>query len=769
MLHAWHCASKKLGNFLGLKLETSSHQNMVPDTVLSIQRAVFSFAGEAEDELSIAEGEVVCCLDASCDSGWLMARKVACEAQAQVGLVPASYLKEVEPIENRQIELKYSAIGLDELSVEKGETVLVLVKEEAGFCWVRSGKTKTIGKLPLSVVYAVPKKLEYLSADQIMRLRDAFGATLCTETEKTAFIIAVTSGGSEVLLVTEATKAIYHRLLGCECSIERGSGRCVTLRSNSGEYRFEMEKEKDLLRLEQLISEANGSNSVEWNDAVERSPSQRLCSVEWADDESIDQSLHVRSSGVSPAYSMDASPVSSAGSSKDEVENSLVAWSSDEGERGVSPADVTSQKQQQENPPKILTTVTDELADRFKLMNSQRVKKIPAFEPPKPQETPPLQPIFKKSEDAPKLQRLPPTAPKAPELISKATRSLPEVGLLPSQKEKAFILPKLKTTAQGDRLLRNDPSSSKPATAERITNEFSRGAASSSTNSRKIPPLPPIVKPSNADQAPKKTSESQDLREVDRRLPKISAGSADALVQERPKPFVPERLLEKSKILPQPVHKKLVLEKPSLPAIHSSALKVPPRPENRPVQPEVRPLPKIEGRPLQKPSQSEPSLRSWNDRTGTFRTDAVFVRYANGKVDLRKCNGNTVSVPLESLSLDDIEHLKRHVPDLESYYPTSFNSFDWLRFLRDCGVCGSDQMLTDYASKFVRERMDASSVSGIDHKILYQMGIPHGDAIKIKRGCDTYIQPHAAVVSAKKILSPPAVPSRPPYKRGQYQ
>ena len=54
-------------------------------------------------------------------------------------------------------------------------------------------------------------------------------------------------------------------------------------------------------------------------------------------------------------------------------------------------------------------------------------------------------------------------------------------------------------------------------------------------------------------------------------------------------------------------------------------------------------------------------LRIWTDRSGTYRTEAAFVESKDGKVTLKKDDGATIKVPLESLSETDRRYVEQRV------------------------------------------------------------------------------------------------------------
>lgn len=51
------------------------------------------------------------------------------------------------------------------------------------------------------------------------------------------------------------------------------------------------------------------------------------------------------------------------------------------------------------------------------------------------------------------------------------------------------------------------------------------------------------------------------------------------------------------------------------------------------------------------------SVRTWSDATGKFRIEAELVKVADGKVELRRKDGQNVTVPLDKLSKDDQDYL----------------------------------------------------------------------------------------------------------------
>ncbi len=56
---------------------------------------------------------------------------------------------------------------------------------------------------------------------------------------------------------------------------------------------------------------------------------------------------------------------------------------------------------------------------------------------------------------------------------------------------------------------------------------------------------------------------------------------------------------------------------------------------------------------------AEAKPRTWHDATGTYQVEAAFVRFADGKVTLRRTNGKEVTMPLAKLSAEDRDYVEK--------------------------------------------------------------------------------------------------------------
>ncbi|KAJ3115330.1 cytoskeletal protein binding protein [Phlyctochytrium bullatum] len=260
----------------------------------------------------------------------------------------------------------------------------------------------------------------------------------------------------------------------------------------------------------------------------------------------------------------------------------------------------------------------------------------------------------------------------------------------------------------------------------------------------------------------RKMREEEDRRrrereEEQRRLQKIEE---EARRQEQMKPVLPSRPQETAKATASS-------SRPAMPQRAS---------HEEPVIPSAVPR-------LPKPNESK--LRTWTDRTGSFRVDAEFLHVADGKAHLHKTNGVKIAVPLEKLSQDDIDFVRRTtgdfnigvsgapkpkqgasaatlasaasaplaIPAASSY---QYNGFDWRDWLLKAGVSSGDALI--YAQAFVNEKMDKSVLDDIDRDVLRRLGVSEGDIIRIRKYATTQIayfggSANAAAIAERERLA----------------
>lgn len=176
----------------------------------------------------------------------------------------------------------------------------------------------------------------------------------------------------------------------------------------------------------------------------------------------------------------------------------------------------------------------------------------------------------------------------------------------------------------------------------------------------------------------------------------------------------------------------------------------------------------------------EPDLakvRTWTDRTGTFKVEAQFVGVRENKIQLHKLNGVKIAVPIGKMSLEDIEYVERatglsfdedkplsaikknrpqpaqlqqqtytrpspplqQTPragitiDRQTVAP-SRKDYDWFDFFLSCGV--EVQTCQRYALSFEKDSIDESILPDITAPVLRTLGLKEGDIIRVMKHLD---------------------------------
>ncbi|PKI82318.1 cytoskeletal protein binding protein [Malassezia vespertilionis] len=127
---------------------------------LGVGVALYAYAAQADDELSLAEGDALY-LEDVVDDAWYRARRRFVNAEGVVvppdeaskadeaGLVPANYVEKRAPIRYVQAVYAYTANGADELSIEEGQQLEVY---EIDGEWLLAGAGGMLGLVPANYV-----------------------------------------------------------------------------------------------------------------------------------------------------------------------------------------------------------------------------------------------------------------------------------------------------------------------------------------------------------------------------------------------------------------------------------------------------------------------------------------------------------------------------------------------------------------------------------------------------------------------------------------
>ncbi|CAI6332108.1 unnamed protein product [Periconia digitata] len=160
-----------------------------------------------------------------------------------------------------------------------------------------------------------------------------------------------------------------------------------------------------------------------------------------------------------------------------------------------------------------------------------------------------------------------------------------------------------------------------------------------------------------------------------------------------------------------------------------------------------------------KPNTSK--IRTWTDRSGSFKVEAEFLTVKDGKIHLHKVNGVKIAVPVPKMSVEDLEYVERAagisldddkpLSDIKrrntqranerSSRPTSGitveqkPSYDWFDFFLQCGV--NPQICERYAQTFAKDQMGEENLPDISEKLLRTLGIKEGDILRIMKHLDS--------------------------------
>ncbi|KAI8978550.1 hypothetical protein BDB01DRAFT_799172 [Pilobolus umbonatus] len=144
----------------------------------------------------------------------------------------------------------------------------------------------------------------------------------------------------------------------------------------------------------------------------------------------------------------------------------------------------------------------------------------------------------------------------------------------------------------------------------------------------------------------------------------------------------------------------------------------------------------------QEPPKPKPDLskvRTWTDRSGTFKVDAQFIDLHNNKLRLHKLNGVKIDVPVEKMCPEDIvwvsEHMKESAPSPQPA-PKKFNeAWDWFDWFMLAGI--PMQASIQYTSAFKAEKLDDSDIPHLTHKQMKTLGLKEEHVQAVERFIET--------------------------------
>lgn len=160
-----------------------------------------------------------------------------------------------------------------------------------------------------------------------------------------------------------------------------------------------------------------------------------------------------------------------------------------------------------------------------------------------------------------------------------------------------------------------------------------------------------------------------------------------------------------------------------------------------------------------KPKQDR--VRTWTDRSGTFKVEAEFIGLRDGKIHLHKQNGVKIAVPVTKMAVEDLEYVESETGlSLDEDKPLSDikrrstqkgkspqnrnvsgagatvkkDEHDWFDFFLACGV--NPQICERYAGAFSRDEMGPEILPDVNEKLLRTLGLKEGDILRVMKHLD---------------------------------
>ncbi|OBZ82343.1 Actin cytoskeleton-regulatory complex protein sla1, partial [Choanephora cucurbitarum] len=150
------------------------------------------------------------------------------------------------------------------------------------------------------------------------------------------------------------------------------------------------------------------------------------------------------------------------------------------------------------------------------------------------------------------------------------------------------------------------------------------------------------------------------------------------------------------------------------------------------------------------PKPDPTKVRTWTDRSGTFKVQAQFIDFHNGKLRLHKLNGVKIDVPVEKMCPDDIRWVETHTrqPNTSPDPPTPAmpprpaqtekkvnERWDWFDWFMMVGI--PMQASLQYASSFKAEKLDDSDIQSLTHKQMKTLGLKETHVQRVQRYIET--------------------------------
>jgi hypothetical protein len=158
------------------------------------------------------------------------------------------------------------------------------------------------------------------------------------------------------------------------------------------------------------------------------------------------------------------------------------------------------------------------------------------------------------------------------------------------------------------------------------------------------------------------------------------------------------------------------------------------------------------------PKPDPTKIRTWTDRSGSFKVEAQFIDFHNGKLRLHKLNGVKIDVPVEKMCAEDIRWVENQtrspsqqpevIPSMPPRPPQQQpqqpqqpqqkklnERWDWFDWFMIIGI--PMQASLQYASAFKAEKLDDSDIPNLTHKQMKTLGIKEEHVQRIERYIET--------------------------------
>ncbi|GAB7356199.1 hypothetical protein MBLNU459_g6782t1 [Dothideomycetes sp. NU459] len=162
-----------------------------------------------------------------------------------------------------------------------------------------------------------------------------------------------------------------------------------------------------------------------------------------------------------------------------------------------------------------------------------------------------------------------------------------------------------------------------------------------------------------------------------------------------------------------------------------------------------------------KPKPNASRIRTWTDRSGSFKVEAEFIGLKDAKIHLHKLNGVKIAVPVSKMAVEDLEYVERATGvSLDDDKPLadikrrstlkqkerpvqtqagakvqSAPDYDWFDFFLQAGV--NPQICERYAAAFSRDQMGQEILPDVNPQLLRTLGLKEGDILRVMKVLDS--------------------------------